>query len=120
MIIRALNANHDWTFGKGKNDFIRDQKAVIENIDTRLLSFFRDCFFDPNAGIDWFRLMGTKSTQEEIKLSVRRVILQSYGVVRVNDISVGLIDRAITLTYNIDSIFTTQFSQNLEVMPNVS
>ena len=119
MIIRALDTSHDWTLGIGKNNYLFGQKAIVENIETRLLSFFHDCFFDMNAGVDWFRLLGTKTTEQEIILSCRRVILQSYGVVRVNSISVAYTGRNLSLIYNIDTIFTSAFSQNLEVVPNV-
>lgn len=118
MIIRALDTNHDFTFGRGKNSYLSKQLAIAENIDTRLLSFFNDCFFDTQAGIDWFRLLGTKSTEQEIILSCRRVILQSYGVVRVNRFSVSYTGRNLRLEYNIDTIFTSQFTQALEVMQN--
>jgi hypothetical protein len=117
--IRALDTTNDWTFGVGRNNFLSTQKAIIENIDTRLLSFFKDCFFDMNSGIDWFRLLGTKSTKEEIILSCRRVILQSYGVVRVNSLSVSQLGRNLSLIYNIYSIYTSAFSQSLEVVQNV-
>jgi hypothetical protein len=118
MITRALDVDHDWTFGIGKNNYLTEQKAIVQDINTRLLSFFRDCFFDMDAGIDWFRLLGTKSTEQEIILSCRGVILQSFGVVRVNSISSSVSGRRIYLTYNIDTIYTTQFSQALEVMPH--
>lgn len=117
MIIRALNANHDWTFGKGKQDYLRDQNAVMENIQTRLLSFFNDCFFDLRAGIDWFRLLGTKNTDKEIELSCRAIILGSYGVLRMNSISVALIrnQRSIRLEYSIDTVFSSNVIQITEV-----
>ena len=118
MIIRALDTNHDFTFGIGKNNYLHGQAAIAENIDTRLLSFVNDCFFDINAGVDWFRLLGTHSTEQEIILSCRRVILQAYGVVRVNRFSVSYTGRTLRLEYNIDTIFTSQFTQALEVMQN--
>jgi len=121
MIIRALDVNHDWTFGKGKSNYLNQQLAIAENVQTRLLSFLNDCYFDLDAGIDWFNLMGTMGvTDQEIELTCRAVILQSYGVVKVNSISINRnrTSRNIYITYNIDTIFTSQFSQTLGVMPN--
>lgn len=115
MIIRALSSDHDFQFGLGLQNYLRNQDAIAENIQTRLLCILNDCFFDKNFGIDWIRLLGTKSTEQEIKLQCRAMILQSYGVVRVNSISVSVTNRRILLQYNIDTIFTSQFSQNLEV-----
>jgi len=40
MIIRSLDINKDWTFGIGKNNYLTSHKAIVQNIETRLLSFF--------------------------------------------------------------------------------
>jgi hypothetical protein len=88
MIIRALDENSDFSFGKGKQSYAFGQNAIAQNIQTRLISFFKDCWFDTEAGIDWYRLHGSLNTKQEIELRVRAMILQSYGVVKVNSISV--------------------------------
>ena len=116
MIIRGLDADHDWLFGKGIQSYKFDQEAVMQNIQTRLLAFFNNCFFDKNAGIDWMRLLGTPGTQAELQLSCRSVILQSYGVVKINEMSVSVTNRRAILQFNLNTIFTSQFSANLEVV----
>lgn len=117
MIIRSIDGTQDWQFGQGKQNYKTNQAAIAENIQTRLMSFLNDCWFDLGAGIDWFRLLGTPGTKEEIVLTCRSKILLSYGVLRVNDVSL-LIDsnkRSLTLSMNIDTIFTNNFLQSLEV-----
>ena len=116
MIIRGLDSNGDWQFGLGLQNYLRDQNAVSLNIKTRLLSFFNNCFFDLESGIDWFLLLGTRNTETELKLQCRSVILQSYGVIKINSFSSSIQDRGAILQYNIDTIFTSSFSQNLEVI----
>ena len=117
MIIRSLDSTHDWQFGKGKQSYEVKAPAIAENIQTRLLSFVNDCFFDRNAGVDWFRLLGDKGTKDEITLSCRAIILQSFGVVRVNSLSAALdANRHLTLSYNIDTIYTTNLNQSLEIL----
>lgn len=112
MIIRALDTNHDWTFGRGLSDYNRNQKAIAENVQTRLFSFLNDCFFDMAAGIDWFRLLGTKNTESEIVLNCKAIVLQSEGVVRINSLSVSVTrTRRIFIEMNIDTIYTRNFSQ---------
>jgi hypothetical protein len=117
MIIRAIDGDNDWMFGKGKQSYLSGQEAVGENIKTRLQCFINNCFFDMNAGIDWIRLLGTKGTETEIILTCRAIILQSYGVVKVNSI-LPLINsnRNLTLSYNINSVFTNSYAQQLEVI----
>ena len=117
MIIRALTGDGDFRFGSGKQDYNRENNAIAENVQTRLLSFLNDCFFDLQAGIDWFRLLSDKGTLEQVKLDVRAVILGTEGVVQINSLEVQMNDlRRLQLTYEIDTIYTKKFTQNLEVL----
>lgn len=115
MIFRALTIDYDWEFGKGIQSYLKDTQAIGMNIRTRLLSFLNDCFFDSQAGIDWIRLLGTRSTKEEIILNCRAIILQSFGVTKVNSISSEFTNRNLSLTYEINTIFSQGFSDSLEV-----
>lgn len=116
MIIRALLAG-DSTFGQGRENFLSGQNAVALNIQTRLYSFLRDCFFDIQSGIDWIRFMSVPTKSQEIVLSCRGIILQSYGVVKVNKIEVAVKNRAILISLNINTIFTTNYQYNLQYVP---
>ncbi len=89
MIVRALDSDHDWLFGKGRNDYLRDLNAVVQNIDTRLNSFLGDCFFDQGAGIDWFNLLGAKD-QIALNLTISAVILNTTDVTGIEQLSVTL------------------------------
>jgi len=117
MIIRALDSDGDFMFGKGKQDYYSENAAIAENIRTRLLSFVGDCFFDLDAGVDWFTLLGYPSTAEEIQLSCRAVIANSAGVVNVNDLSVTADKDARTafVNYNVDTIYSTNYNGAVEV-----
>lgn len=115
MIVRALDTDHDWTFGKGKQNYLKEQDAIAQNINTRLLSFLNDCFFDMGAGIDWRRLLGDKNTESEIILSCRAIILNTEDVVKINSFSSTTGDRSISIDYNIDTIYSSQFQQTLEI-----
>lgn len=115
MIIRSLDSDHDFEFGKGIQSFQFGQQAIIENIQTRLMCFLNDCFFDRNFGIDWLRLLGTPGTQQELSLSCRAIILQSFGVTRMNTFSVSVVNRRAILQFNINSIFTQNALATLEV-----
>lgn len=105
MRVRALDESHDWLFGKGQNDYKTAVDALRQNIDTRLLQFLGDCFFDQTAGVDWFNLMGQKS-QVAITLSVSSVILNTPGVTSINQIEAVLSEtREFTVEYIANSIF---------------
>lgn len=118
MIVRALTPDHDFTFGKGTENYLFGQAAVAENIQTRILSFLNNCFFDMAAGIDWFTYLGVPNKNQEIILRVRAIILQSYGVVSVNSIQLNAVNatRRAVLTYNINTIYTKNYTQTLQVI----
>ena len=105
MIIRALDENGDWTFGRGRNDYKRRIDAVALNIQTRLKSFLGDCFFDQTAGIDWFNLLGSKRILE-LKLSISSTLLNSDGVEKINEILVSVgTGRVFLVQYSVDTVY---------------
>lgn len=116
MRFRSLDINDDWNFGRGIESYVIDDNAIALDIRTSILSFFKDCWFDPNAGIDWLRLLGSKSTQKEIELNVRGTILRTTGVTKVNSISSVFRGRRLTVSYNINTIFSQNSSQIVEVV----
>jgi hypothetical protein len=79
MSTRAIDVNGDWVFGTGANAYVTGKAEVAQNIQTRLLSFLGDCFFDTTAGIDWFNLLGGKN-QVTLQLAVAAVILNTANV----------------------------------------
>lgn len=117
MIIRALDSQHDSTFGQGKENFLSGQRAIEENIQTRLYSILRDCFCDLQAGIDWIRFMSVPTKEQEIQLNCKAIVLQSYGVVKINNIVVSVINRKILIDMNINTIFTNNYQYNLQYAP---
>lgn len=82
MIIRALDSNSDWTFGSGLQSFKKDLPALEQNVRTRLRSWKGDSFSHSAEGVDYnnFLDIGTKSLLDS---DVKRVILQSEGVIRI-------------------------------------
>lgn len=105
MIVRALDANHDWTFGKGKNNYKKDNAAVAQSIETRLLSFLGDCFFAIRDGIDWFNLLGSKN-QLALSLAVSSTILNTNEVTAITQLSLDLsVTRALTMHYEVETVF---------------
>lgn len=116
MRFRSLDGTGDWNFGQGLESYAVDNNSIALDVQTSILSFFKDCWFDPNAGIDWLKLLGTKSTQQEIQLSVRGAILQRQGVTKVNSINLTLRNRKLSISYNINTIFSNNNSNVVEVI----
>lgn len=116
MRVRAVDETHDWTFGLGKQDYKIDERAVAQNVKTRLLSFYRDCFFDLNAGLDWFNLLG-KGTKSLLLLAIKMVISQTEGVFGVNSVDIVYDEytRQITIKYDIKTVYSRSYQENVVI-----
>ena len=106
MIVRSIDSDGDWSFGKGKNDYLSANDAIGQNIKTRLQSFLGDCFFAMSAGIDWFNLLGSKNIIG-VQLSIQATILNTTGVTRIVDFSLSLeTNRRLNLQYTVETIYS--------------
>lgn len=103
MRVRAIDASGDWQFGKGKQDYKQNFAALSQNIKTRILSFLGDCFFDLEAGIDWFNLLGSKD-RTALELAISTTILNTEGVTGIRLIDVTETPgRLMTVRYRVQS-----------------
>ena len=104
MLIRKNDENNEWIFGRGRNDYIKNEDALKQNLKTRILSWKNDCFFDLQAGVDWNNYLdiGTKFFLDQ---NVKQVILQTPDVIKINSYESVLSDRNLTITTNIYTIY---------------
>jgi hypothetical protein len=111
MKMRALDSNGDWTFGKGKANFLTFVDAINQSIQTRLKSFLGDCFFDSGAGIDWFTRLG-ENNDLTLQLEIGTILLNTYGVNGVLELSLTRDPetRALTLSYQVSTIYSVSVS----------
>ncbi len=117
MIFRNLDKNDDWTFGKGKNDYLSKNEAIGLDIKTRILSWVNDCFFDFTAGIDWFSRMGSKSQTNLLELDIRNILTKTDGVTGITnlDVNFNFSSRDFNVNYNIDTVFSKSYQKTIEV-----
>ena len=105
MIVRAIDSENDWTFGKGRNNYKRDLMALQQIVKTRLQQWIGDCFFAKDDGVDYNNYLdiGTKTFLDR---DVRKVILQTEGVLTLNSFESDLsIDRNYTANAKINTIY---------------
>lgn len=108
MRVRQIDVAHDWTFGKGQNNYLRDNNAVGQLINTRLSSFLGDCFFEMGAGIDWFNLLGNKAILN-LNLAISSVILNTENVTGILQFSANLSpSRVYLVQYKVQTTFSTR------------
>lgn len=107
MIVRALDSDGDWTFGKSKADYLSNLDAVKQNIKTRLMEFLGDCFFNIRAGIDWLDFLGGSKNPAALNLSISTVILNTIGVTGIKQLSVNLTpDRKFSVSYEVSTVYS--------------
>lgn len=106
MSVRAIDSLGDWTFGSGKNNYLTQNSEVRQDIQTRLLSFLGDCFFDLGAGINWFGFLGSKN-ELGLNLAVSAVILNTANVVSLTQLFITLnSQRQCNIAYAVQSTFS--------------
>lgn len=108
MSVRALDATGDWIFGIGTSAYVTGNAEVAQNIQTRVLSFLGDCFFDLGAGINWFGYLGNKN-QIGLNLAVSAVILNTANVTGIKQLSVVLNEttRVFSVSYQVLTTYST-------------
>ena len=113
-MFRNLDANNDWTFGIGQNNYVTEQQESALNLRTRIMSFLGDCFFATNEGIDWWNLLDYRY-QDRLEKAVQDVIKDTPGVTAINsvDILIGA-NRKIRIQYDIQTIYSTSYVEEIE------
>jgi hypothetical protein len=106
---RKLDANGDYTFGQGLNNFWIDvSQAVAQAIQTRLNLWQGEWFLDTTAGLSIQQILGynTKSLYDAV---IRAQILGTSGVTSILEYgsSYDPEDRSLTVS----GVVQTQYSQ---------
>lgn len=114
MKIRRIDENNDWMFGRSEGSFYVSQQAIDQNIATKLKEWSGDCFFSQNSGVDYDTLLD-KGQGDRLKSAVKDVILSCFGVVGVNSIDYIIDKRAVTISYDIDTIYSPNFQAEIGV-----
>jgi len=113
MTVRAIDNNHDFVFGQSKANYLSENLEIAQNVETRLLSWYDDCFFDTEAGIDWKNL---GKEQTSIIQQIRYTILNTAGIVNINSFDYYIDEhRKLTVTANVDTLYSTNYQLRVEV-----
>lgn len=116
-LIRRLDNNDDWCYGRGKSDCSSASDCVIQNIKTRLKEWKYNCFFNFGAGIDYRRRLGDKNQKKILDEEIKFVISNTNEVVAVGEIDSTLdtTNRVYTATIEVVDIYGSMRNFNLEV-----
>nr|DAW57994.1 MAG TPA: hypothetical protein [Caudoviricetes sp.] len=111
MKFRTLDDNWDWNIGKGRQDFSSDSLAVAYSIKTKILSWYRDCFFDMETGIDWKNILGSKVSKSDADAAIRKIITTEENVSDLLFFESTMVGR----NYNCSARIKTVFGDTIEV-----
>jgi hypothetical protein len=106
MKVRALDSLDDWSWGRGIQCYLKDADALAQSVKTRLRQWLNNCFFAMDEGVDWANELdiGTKGA---LDLDIKRVILQTGGVLRISEYTSTLDTdmRALSIEAHLDTIY---------------
>lgn len=122
MKFRGLDADGDWQLGQGIGSYAQDAAALALDIAARIRSRKGGCFFAPTDGVDYTNLM-EKGQKANLITALSNTVMQTPGVVKINSVDANFDPRTrgLTMTYNIQTIFTRSFQatiNNITGAPN--
>ena len=109
MIFRGNLNDDDWAFGRGKQNYLTLNDAIMRNVYTRLRYFYSECFFDAAKGVAWFDILGQPVRNQSFAvLAIKNEIGDCYGIIAVTDVKYVLdAMRNMTINYVVDTIYST-------------
>lgn len=117
MTVRRTTSAGDWTFGKGRADYVARTTAIRQNVVTRLRSFRNDWFADVDAGSPWIEIFGQKSNRTRLIGEIERVVLATYGVRTIERLRITGVDvnRVASVELSFTDIFDQTFNETVEI-----
>ncbi len=110
MIVSALDKNSDWSFGRGRQNYISGGVAIAQKVKCRIRSFSNDNPLNMGDNIDWLYLMSEKNTEQETLREIERVTLATDGVMRIVELSM-VVNKKIrhqSIELRIETVFDEQ------------
>lgn len=108
MRYRKLDENGDYSFGMGQTDFLKDTpEAVGQAVLTRLKLWVGEWFANISDGTGWATDVLGKGTSSIYELMLRKRILETQGVLGINDFQAQFDadTRTLSIQINIDTIY---------------
>ena len=111
MRTRIVDKNWDFVFGRGMSDYADDALGVAYTVKMKILSWFKDCFFAMEDGIDWKNILGNKLSKEEADRSIKEIINTEPEITALVYFDSSVVDRVYSATIR----FKTVYNETIEV-----
>ena len=116
MRYRALDANGDYQFGRPGIFLVNSSAAVAQAVLTRLKLWTGEWFLDSTEGTPYLDQIIGYGTQGTRDIAIKQRILGTTGVNSILSYSSSVINRIMTVTVLIDTIYG-QTTITLEASP---
>ena len=115
--VSRLDDSDDWTFGKGKADYVRRSEAIRQSVVTRLRSFTNDWFLDVNHGLPWLEMLGERNTERRILREIEKSILGTDGVRAIDKLELVEVDpnRAAEIAVTVVDIYDERYDETVSI-----
>jgi hypothetical protein len=106
MRYRALDANGDYTFGRGSANFLVDTPAAVgQAVKTRLGLMAGEWFLDVTEGTPYGTEILGAHTQATYDAAVRARVLDTPGVLSITSYSSSNVNRSLRIQMTIETIY---------------
>ena len=111
MKTRTLDSNWDFKYGKGLNDYALGSLNVAYAVKMKILSWYKDCFFAMEDGVDWKNILGNKNSKEEADISIKDIVQTEPEITELVYFDSTVEDRKYSCTIK----FKTVYGETIEV-----
>lgn len=109
MRYRALDEDGDMTFGGNNKNFLKDIKAVIQAIKTRIKLLKGEWWENTEEGFPLFQDILGNYDELKIKNRIVERIQQTQGVLSVTNIDIEYKNRKLNFKCNVSTIYGDTF-----------
>lgn len=118
MINRRLDENWDYSFGRGRQNYISGVDAVTQAVKSRLLLLYQEWWEDREDGLPlWPDILGSSGSEENRKavdIIIRDRISGTEGVLAVTEYESEYADRRYVFRATVESIYGSFYLSNEE------
>lgn len=105
MRVRKL-IDGDMVFGHGQADLlVNSSEAVAQVVSTRLLLLQGEWFLDVTDGLPFSTAIAGYNTRSTYDLAIRERILDTQGVLSIDEYSSDLVDRRLSVSARISTVY---------------
>lgn len=118
MIVRELDGDHDWTFGRGTANYLTESEAIQQCIKTKLLALKGNWFLNTSDGIAWFDYLEKNPNTVQLERDVKAEINSVDGVTSITSFDIQL--DSVRREFLIQVTYLDKYNNTNEVEFNVN